>query len=309
MTPTADSKLARELDGLSYFDAERGVTFRYHFTSEGLTATLPEKFGEKPFLLTYVFGAGEHGASFLSLLPSGPGEPQGIEHRVSVFGPERRLDLTPDHAGLEVTQPVEELGRIQKGEALRKCLGCHTTTGKVVDGALIDLRANVGCEKCHGPGARHIEAAEHKQDDLAIRFGKGKNSANEQIRMCGTCHRHPEQLAPDEIRPDNQRLAKFQPVGLLQSACYTRSAGKLVCTTCHDPHEHAPLERERYDASCINCHAAHRGDSLACPVSPRENCVTCHMPATEVRPGTAFHDHWIRRRVDISGIEPDRKTP
>ena len=157
---------------------------------------------------------------------------------------------------------------------MEQCLGCHTTTGKVAGESIVDLRANVGCENCHGPGKSHIQAAERRQDDLAILFGKGRNSAEEQIQMCGMCHRHPERLDPSEIRPDNRRLPRFQPVGLLQSACYKKSGGRLSCTTCHDPHEHAPRERDQYDARCLNCHAEGRAESLSCRVSPRKLLLT-----------------------------------
>jgi Cytochrome c554 and c-prime len=304
LTETSRMELARDLDGKSFFDAERGETFHYHFTAGGLMVTLPEKFNEKPFPLTYAFGSGEHAVTFLSLIPNRSGEPTAVEHRVSVFGPERRLALTPNHTEEDVTQAVEEFGRIRKGAVLERCFGCHTTTGKIAGESLVDLRANVGCENCHGPGARHISSVEQKQDDLAILFGKGGHSAGEQIRMCGTCHRNPDQLNPEDIRPDNRRLPRFQPVGLLQSACYKKSAGRLTCTTCHDPHEHAPREREQFDGRCLNCHSEGRAETLICRVSPRENCVSCHMPAVEVRPGTAFHDHWIRRRNGQLPSEP-----
>jgi hypothetical protein len=304
LTETSHLELARDLDGKSFFDEERGVTFRYLLTSAGLTVSLPDKFPDKPFPLTYAFGSGEHGVTFLSLIPSRSGEPAGVEHRVSAFGPERRLALTPNHGGAPVTQPVEEFGRIRQGTVLERCVDCHTTTGKVVGESLVDLRANVGCEKCHGPGANHIQAAERKQDDLAILFGKGTNSADNEIRMCGACHRNPEQLDPADIRPDNKRLARFQPVGLLQSACYKKSGGRLTCSTCHDPHEHAPREREQFDGRCLTCHSGDHAGSVICRISPRENCVACHMPATEVRPGTTFHDHWIRRRDEKSQTEP-----
>ncbi|HEY3963607.1 MAG TPA: multiheme c-type cytochrome [Planctomycetaceae bacterium] len=299
LTSTRDSVAARRLDGKTFRDTERGTTFHYQMTDAGLIVSVPEKHADS-FPLTWAFGSGEHAVTFLTLIASRAGDTVGIEHRVSVFAPDDHLGLTPSHAGEQAQQAVEEFGRVKRGEKLTKCIGCHTTTARVEGAELADLRAGVGCERCHGPGGRHVQAAEENRGDAAMLFGTGQVAADDQIRMCGQCHRHPETLGETTISADNPRLARFQPVGLLQSACYRKSSGRMSCTTCHDPHEHAPREREQYDGRCLTCHTSRGKPSRLCPVSPQENCVSCHMPAVEVRPGTVFHDHWIRVRTPES---------
>jgi hypothetical protein len=116
------------------------------------------------------------------------------------------------------------------------------------------------------------------------------------MRLCGDCHRHPAQAPPGEIRADNPRIARFQPVGLMQSACYTKSDGALSCVNCHDPHSPASTDRASYAAACLACHKP--GGQPICSVSPRRDCIDCHMPALDTGQGILFTDHWIRVRKD-----------
>jgi len=294
LAPARKSAAARHLAGSMFRDDQRGITFHYRLDEDGLTVTVPERLGDEFFPLDWAFGSGEHATTFLTLIPNRVGETVGIEHRVSVFAPDHHSGLTPSHAGLEPTQDVEQFGRVIRGPKLEACIGCHTTSAPAGKAAILERQANVGCERCHGPGAPHLQAVEEKRDDLAVLFGRGNHTAEEQIRLCGQCHRHPEALSETRIGSENPRLARFQPVGLLQSACYKKSGGQMSCTTCHDPHEHVAQQRGEFEGRCVRCHAPDGSQSAPCRVSPAANCIACHMPEIEVRPGTAFHDHWIR---------------
>ena len=130
---------------------------------------------------------------------------------------------------------------------------------------------------------------------MTMPFGKVW-TAEGQMRLCGDCHRHPSQAPPGEIRADNPKIARFQPVGLMQSACYTRSDGALSCVNCHDPHSRASTDRASYAAACLACHQP--GGRPVCPISPRRDCIGCHMPALDTGQGIPFTDHWIRVRKD-----------
>jgi hypothetical protein len=57
--------------------------------------------------------------------------------------------------------------------------------------------------------------------------GDSPASALHQIESCGACHRNVKDLKPSDIAPGNASLARFQPVGMLQSECFKQSAGKL----------------------------------------------------------------------------------
>ena len=86
--------------------------------------------------------------------------------------------------------------------------------------------------------ARHASAGA-PANALALRLGPGRASAEEQLQVCGQCHRLPEMISGGRaaITPDNPVIVRHQPVGLMQSACYTKSRGALSCSTCHNPHD------------------------------------------------------------------------
>src|SRR6185312_11207376 len=111
----------------------------------------------------------------------------------------------------------------------------------------------------------------------------------------GDCHRHPSLVQAGSIRTDDPEIARFQPVGLMQSACYRKSQGALSCVTCHDPHSRLSTARPAYEAACLSCHSG--PSQTACPVSPKAGCIDCHMPKRETAPHLMFTDHWIRTRT------------
>ncbi len=94
------------------------------------------------------------------------------------------------------------------------------------------------------------------------------------------------------ITTGNPTVVRYQPVGLVQSACFKGSGGALGCTVCHDPHARTSADRDAYEAACRSCHAGRRVPD--CPVEPRSGCVGCHMPRRDVARGMIMTDHWIR---------------
>jgi hypothetical protein len=203
--------------------------------------------------------------------------------------------LTPSHAGLAVKDAIDCLGRRKRGRDVTTCIACHSTTGQVSGRVVDDLRAGVGCESCHGPGHKHVTAMESGQGSMDIAFGRGKAAAEEELHLCGRCHRSTEALStlPD---PDDPKLARFQPVGLRQSPCFRRSDGALKCSTCHDPHRLVTHEPHVFNTICAKCHDGSSSEHPLCSIQKSSGCVECHMPAIEVHPGISFHDHWIRKR-------------
>jgi hypothetical protein len=199
-----------------------------------------------------------------------------------------------------VSKPgIRPSGRHFESAETLKCFECHTTATSDRGPAFLDERTmipNVGCESCHGPGQMHTQAAKAGSDEtkLTMPFGIGGWTSAQEIRMCGACHRLPETVGPALIRPDNPTLVRFQPVGLMQSACYKKSKGTLSCATCHDPHAKTSTDLRAYELVCLSCHQGSAG--TVCRVSPSNGCVGCHMPRRDASRGMMMADHWIRSR-------------
>jgi predicted CXXCH cytochrome family protein len=156
-------------------------------------------------------------------------------------------------------------------------------------------------------------------------------SAQRQMEVCMVCHlestsfplpnalvrfeRGPFSYRPGEPMGDfilnfdhvhgAGRDDKFEIVNaayrLRRSACFLKSDGKLLCTTCHNPHD-VPRGEEAaryYTAVCRQCHATALAQQVASGRHPRSaDCVGCHMPKrrTEDVVHAVATDHYIQRR-------------
>ena len=200
----------------------------------------------------------------------------------------------------------------------------------------------IGCERCHGPGGRHVarmrEAGpDDRITDIAICNPADLDPARREA-VCAQCHLAGEAVIPrygrgffdfrpgdllDDtlvvlVRSDTDARAAVSHVEQMRaSRCFTMSQGAMGCTSCHDPHS-TPRPEARdafYRKHCRACH-----DDDACTESPsrRESvdggsCIACHMPSrsTDDVPHTALTDHSIPRRPIVSPppsspLPPDR---
>jgi hypothetical protein len=297
---TADSEAARWLAGQTFNDPERSYSYEYHFDeATGLSVSIPTQLGDDRFQLPYVLGSGQNALTFLSLVPDRLGDTTGIEHRVSLYRNKGGwdIDLTPGHRLQIPLQEVEHFGKVLRGDKLTSCVGCHTTQGEIVKQQIENLTPHVGCQNCHGPGREHVTAIENGTHSGYSHFIQ--QSAREEVEMCGRCHRLAHSESGGKVSPNDIRLVRFQSVGLFQTRCFTQSEERLRCTTCHDPHQTVSRDAAHYVDRCLHCHG--EPDSKHCPVSPRTNCIQCHMPAIDIHRGITFHDHWIRVRSDLGG--------
>ncbi len=263
----------------------------------------------------YAIGSGRGGYSYLT-------DRDGylFQTPISWFSQKQTWDLSPSFdAGSLAGRPVDA-----------DCLFCHTNRARslpgyknryqepIFDGCVI------GCERCHGPGERHIESTE-KLDIVNPK----KLTATLADAVCEQCHLNGVRVLPygrelydfrpglplDEFfsvfvyssKSSDERAAVTHVEQMRESRCYQRSSGeeKLHCATCHNPHQYiGPAQRVAYyRARCLTCHEK-QGCSLPRAVrlqtSKEDSCIDCHMPrqsATDVA-HTAATDHRILRKPD-----------
>jgi hypothetical protein len=201
--------------------------------------------------------------------------------------------------------------------ATEDCLSCHTGrfaslgsgTHRVQDPPFHEMA--IGCEKCHGPGSQHIAwheggRAEALQADPIL--NPEHFDLEQRSSLCYQCHlqaavRLPRAGRSDlEFQPgdrmeeiwtvmdtegvaqDGEPRAVSHVQQMRESRCFTASAGRLECLSCHDPHR-IPAVDQRVDFYRQRCFECHDDASCALPRPERmrqdDSCVDCHMPQRE----------------------------
>lgn len=309
LRPAGRLPLAKHLDGTTVDDPEiPGVRWSYRYDGGQLHIARTAADRVEECIAEYAFGSGNDATTFVSVID--PAAPAILEHRLTHYTREDLLALTPGHETKPPPPGMTPHGGVPPPRDARMCFGCHATQLTTRDEPGIDeatMIPNVSCERCHGPGRAHVEAARRgaPESELTLPLGDGRWTSASLLQFCGECHRHPAGPRPGQIRASDPNLVRFQPIGLMQSECYRQSKGALSCLTCHDPHARASSNRPSYDATCLNCHGGSAAagattpataHGAACPVSPSGRCVECHMPRVAVDPGrhVLLSDHWIR---------------
>lgn len=233
--------------------------------------------------LQLALGSGKTGMTFMAIL-----EHTSAEIRQSYFPREKKWYLTPG-----VEKASASLGSaIHKEEVTRQCLGCHAVTLPLL--TLMPERRffGVGCESCHGPGGEHVTALQKGEKPKGLGMMSLRGATGTQINaLCGRCHRTEADITVEARKMTN----RFQPYGLSLSRCFKESGNVLTCITCHNPHENVGRDPKPYEAVCLSCHTAPK---KACPVNPKAQCISCHMPDRPVmQHGSAIRlqmaDHFI----------------
>ena len=297
------------LDGKTWNDPEvPEVTWSYHVRDGRLVAERHMRGRTETLPLDYGFGSGTHGVTFVALQPGAtPGlDPPGIEHRLSYFAGGRRMGITPGQHRPEAERdrPVKgphevPMGNPMKPDRIQQCFGCHSTLTSTLASNRLEpatMIPNVSCERCHGPGRSHVEAARRGDSELTMRMGSDRGEASVEVGLCGGCHRLPRAVSSAKLLPDNPEIVRFQGVGISVSACYAEGLSGLRCSSCHEPHGRVSTDRTAYEGVCLSCHKAEStANQKPCPVSPATKCIDCHMTRREVRGNGTFTDHWIRK--------------
>jgi predicted CXXCH cytochrome family protein len=198
------------------------------------------------------------------------------------------------------------------------CDGCHSVNYNIKDNSVKEW--NVGCEKCHGPGAAHA-----RQPSRANIVNPARLDSMQANDVCIQCH---SQGKPTKLPIEGKyydwpvgfhvglKLADFwqleehklgettfthfpeatghknrmQGNDFVQSQMYTHG---VACFSCHDPHgtaNNADLLKPA-NVMCLSCHGPNspngpRGASVEAHThhkagSAGSECIACHMPQIE----------------------------
>ena len=219
-----------------------------------------------------------------------------------------------------------------------ECMFCHNRYPRIPEGHqeagaeaqyLQPLPQGVDCQRCHGPGRQHVEAAEKAGTTSAwIRaaiVNPARLSPEREMEVCLQCHletssrslphslqrfgRGPFSFIPGQSLADFRlsfdrapgKNSEFEVAHagyrLRESQCFLKSAGQLRCTTCHDPHDipRGEIAAARYNSVCRNCHRVLTETQAGHTAGA--GCISCHMPKR--RTDDAVHivmtDHKIVR--------------
>ncbi len=318
LSAAAPSELVA-LDGKEWTDARSGFTFRVEASAERAALVelragppgLPPHRRELP-IVGFV-GAGVFDRSLVL-------ERDGLRF----FAP---VEWSTSHG--VVPAPHQEFDAHSRFSfaLTRECLECHASPSPRddwpahrADGAPL---SGLDCAACHGDARRHVEEAGAPGTIPRL----ASLAPARQLDVCARCHlqgdaRIPLARADDApFAPGDDlflRRAAFVPRAptdefgfvsqsdrMARSACFTKSAGRMTCTTCHDPHESSTtLDAAQIDASCAKCHVdaertgCSRTRNADEPMATR-GCATCHMPRSwphDLR-HVKITDHWIRRSI------------
>jgi predicted CXXCH cytochrome family protein len=145
------------------------------------------------------------------------------------------------------------------------CVQCHTNISRAFStsahGKLnrddIKFAHVTGCESCHGPASKHVEAG-GGHGRFIVNPGKDPSA-------CFQCHLDVHALF---------NLPQHHPV----------IEGQMNCVQCHDPHGHeimkpaGGLAMARVNQQCAECHREQSRPFVYEHEAMREGCTTCHNP-------------------------------
>jgi len=257
--------------------------------------------------LKYYIGSNTRGRTFLFAI-----DRFLYQTPINYYAAKRAWDMSPGDARvreMELSRPADTT-----------CLVCHASRIQSPESGTSNrfaaeafLQAGVGCERCHGPGGRHVHG-------LGPMINPARLSAERRDSVCYQCHlkgeariatthRGQDAYVAGDVFSDHVavfvrddaatgRLGAISQVeALALSVCKGRSGDSLSCITCHDPHRQ-PQDADKvayYRGKCLGCHAP-----MSQTHHPRQpDCTSCHMPRTDSADlaHTMVTDHRIVRTV------------
>ena len=232
-----------------------------------------------------------------------------------------------------------------------ECMFCHNGYPQMAAGAgfrsepvFESVPEGIDCQRCHGPGGRHValarQARAQRADIRAAIVNPARLAPERENEVCLQCHlettslplpnflvryeRAPFSYKPGEPlasymlhfdrAPGHDQDTRFEIAGsayrLQRSACFQKSNGALKCTTCHNPHDipRGEAAARHYTEVCRRCHSAAFDRLIASGKHTREtDCVACHMPKRRTQDvvHAVMTDHYIQRHKPEADLVAD----
>lgn len=288
--------------------------------------------------VAWIIGSGEHARSYLSL------DEEGVLRQLPVtwYPQIRRWGMSPGYDRPD----HEDFGR----QVTHSCLFCHNGYPLLPEPSdrygrrsvfRTELPSGIGCHRCHGPGADHVNLASSGTAAAGqIRqsiVNPARLSPERQLDVCLQCHLEAAAAAP-RFRRSGRPVYSFRPGESLadyiihfdlgdpdteapldrfeidsagyrmrQSACFRLSRGALTCTTCHDPHRKLRGEEavSHYRERCLSCH--NRPSPTVHGETPPSDCTACHMPKRRAQ--DVVHAVMTDHRIQKGPPGPDLLAP
>jgi predicted CXXCH cytochrome family protein len=187
------------------------------------------------------------------------------------------------------------------------------------------------CQRCHGPGQAHVDAAKSGQGVDRVRVAivnPGKLDPRRGMEVCLQCHLETTTVRlPGFLRNYDRGVFSYRAGEPLEdsilffkrsaeqgervdftgeayrlglSRCFRESKGALTCMTCHNPHDvpRGDAAPRYYARICLGCHgAALTRLAGSGRHATSQDCVACHMPRRKPVDAlqTVVLDHFIRK--------------
>ena len=292
-----------------------GTKFTIVSSPSGMRQRIERQGLRAEYEIAYVLGSGNHAFTYLVRVGD-----YLFQSPIAYYTQSQKWDMAPGYEKqrrVDFDRPVT-----------RKCLLCHSGRPLHVRGTLNryeqpEFAAEaISCERCHGPTAAHLQ-----QPSSNNIVNPRKLPPRERDSVCEQCHISGEIQIPNpglslaDFRP-GQRLedvvstyvfertpapSEDDPLEVVShvehlslSKCFRKSAGRMWCGSCHNPHEEPTVPQQYYRARCLACH----GETLAKPhAAASRDCASCHMPKRQASDGghTVFTDHRIARFAGKTG--------
>jgi len=310
---------------------------RHQLDAEGRPINVMEK------QIDFIMGSGNHARTFLHRTPRNTlvELPLGwYAENGGYFAMNPGYDR-PDHEGF-------------RRKITYDCMFCHNGYPKIPTANhepgsdavyLAPLPEGIDCQRCHGPGRRHVELAQtggSKVEEIRKAIvNPARLTAERREEVCIQCHlettsfplpnsiprygggpfdyRAGEALSADWLFFDHAassgREDKFEIVNAVyrirRSKCFLQSKGALQCGSCHNPHDvpRGADATRHYDAACRQCHAAEFNAKVSAGQhTAAAGCAGCHMPKrrTEDVVHAVATDHLIQRHKPAGDLLAER---